>query len=162
MTEQQDKSPVGDMMKDPNIGLIGTGALVWILSFYVPFIGPLLSTGGFALVCLASAVTALKRPIDKAMVGLIMGAIIQIVGGYLAGVFLIGWILSPILTVVGGVMIIFFSIPLVVQTGKIPFVEEFQEAIKKQAKEDEEPSEETTDTTDEAAQGQEEFSDEGY
>ncbi len=162
MTEQQDKSPVADIMKDPNIGLIGTGALVWILSFYVPFIGPLLSTVGFALVCLASAVTALKRPIDKAMLGLIMGAVIQIVGGYLTGVFLIGWILSPILTVVGGVMIIFFAIPLAVQTGKIPFVEEFQEAIQKQAKEGEEKTDEQRDIADEETQEQEEESNEGY
>ena len=149
MTEQKDSSPVGDMMKDPNIGLIGTGALVWILSYFVPFIGPLLATGGFALVCLASAVTALKRPIDKAMLGLIIGAILHIVGGYLAGVILVGWILSPLLTVAGGVMIVFFSIPLVVQTGKIPFVEEFQEAIQKQAKEGEETTDEETDTIDE-------------
>lgn len=53
------------------------------------------------------------------------------IGYLLAGVFLIH-VIAPLFIVSGAVLIIFFAIPLAIQSGRVPFVEEMQKSIKAQ------------------------------
>ncbi|MFW9931633.1 MAG: hypothetical protein ACFFDR_03170 [Candidatus Thorarchaeota archaeon] len=127
---------IGEMQKDPNFGLILLGALLWIAGSYIPFIGPFFLTIGFGIVCTAAAITSLTRSSENAVFGLLLGGIIQVIGYYLAGVLLIG-LIAPIPIVLGGVLIIYFAIPLAIQTGRVPFIEEFQKKIDAQRHKDE-------------------------
>ena len=140
------ETPVTQLTKDPNFGLIVVGAIIWMLGMYIPFIGPFLLVAGFAMAASAIAISSLKRPTDKAIFGLLIGGIIQLIGYYIVLVPFIGWFLYPPLVVLGGVMILFFAIPLALQTGKVPFIEEIQAQLKR----DEKPAETTETPKDEA------------
>ena len=134
------ETPVTQLTKDPNFGLIVVGAIIWMLGMYIPFIGPFLLVAGFAMAASAIAISSLKRPTDKAIFGLLIGGIIQLIGYYIVLVPFIGWFLSPPLVVLGGVMILFFA---------IPFIEEIQAQLKRDEKPAETTETQTDETTDE-------------
>ena len=139
------ETPVTQLTKDPNIALIVVGAIIWMLGMYIPFIGPFFLVAGFAMAASAIAISSLQRPTDKAIFGLLLGGIIQLIGYYIANVLIIGFIAPPII-VLGGVMILFFAIPLALKTGKVPFIEEIQAQLKRAEK----PKETTETQKDEA------------
>ncbi|MHA1927611.1 MAG: hypothetical protein ACTSV2_03415 [Candidatus Thorarchaeota archaeon] len=144
------ETPVTQVTNDPNFMLILIGAIIWMLGMYnLLFIGPFLSVIGFAMTASAIAISSLKRPTDKAVVGLLIGGVIQLVGYYIIWVPFIGWFIYPPLVVLGGVMILFFAIPLALQTGKVPFIEELQAQLKR----DDTP-EEPTETPDDETTGE--------
>jgi hypothetical protein len=116
---------IGDLTSDPNFILIVVGALCWLLGFYTGPIGPLLVTGGFVLTCLATAATALKRPMANAWPGLILGAAFYLIGNAIWWIPLVG-LLSPFFIVFGGVLILFFAIPLAIQSGGVSLLQSFQ------------------------------------
>ncbi len=129
---------IGQLQRDPNFGLILLGALLWIVGFYnIPILSPFLLTIGFGLVCTAAAITSLQRSTENAIPGLLIGGIIQVIGYFVTGVPLIGFLISPPIIVMGGVIIIFFAIPLAIQTGKVPFIEEIQRKFEEQRHRDE-------------------------
>lgn len=117
---------IEEIRSDPNFIWVLLGGVLWLLGFFTPIIGPLMTTTGFALVCLASSVSALNRPIKNAWPALLAGGIIHLVGQYLVWIPLIGWVLAPFFIVFGSVMIIFFAIPLALQRGEVPVVKDLQ------------------------------------
>lgn len=116
---------ISDLTSDPNFILIVVGALCWLLGFYTGPIGPLFATGGFLLTCLATAATALKRPMTNAWPGLILGAALYLVGNSIWWIPLVG-LLSPFFIVSGGVLILFFAVPLAIQQGGVSLLQSFQ------------------------------------
>lgn len=128
MSEITSETAFDDITRDPNFLLIAVGGIAWIIGLYgVILIGPLLVTGGFVLTCFATAATALQRPTKGAWSGVILGTIIYLAGSATAWLPLIG-LISPILIVVGAIMILFFSIPLALQYGNKPLMNEMQKA----------------------------------
>ncbi|MHA1576158.1 MAG: hypothetical protein ACTSU3_02240 [Candidatus Thorarchaeota archaeon] len=140
-------SPITQIKQDPNIFLITIGAIIWLLGSYIPFVGPFFTVVGFGMTASAVAVSSLKRPTSNAIGGLLLGGIVQLVGYYLSIIPLINLIIAFPMIVLGGVMILYFAIPLAIQTGKVPFIEEIQAQIKREKESDsvEEPTEEETD-----------------
>ncbi len=129
------ETPVSQITSDPNFMLILVGAIIWMLGEYNIFlIGPLCVVIGFAMTASAIAISSLQRQTDKAVFGLLVGGVIQLAGYYIAWIPLVGWLIAPPLIVLGGVMIMFFAIPLAIQTGKVPFIEEIRAQIKKDEK----------------------------
>jgi len=135
-------SPINEIKQDPNIFLITIGAILWLLGSYIPFIGPFFTVIGFAMTASAVAISSLQRPTNNAIAGLLLGGIIQLIGYYLTLIPIIN-LISPPMIVLGGVMVLYFAIPLAIQTGKVPFIEEIQAQIKKEKVAD--SSEESTE-----------------
>ncbi|MFX0045299.1 MAG: hypothetical protein ACFE8Z_05585 [Candidatus Hermodarchaeota archaeon] len=125
MDEVIAEGAIGDFASDPNFILIVVGALCWLLGFYTGPIGPLFVTGGFVLTCLATAATALKRPMANAWPGLILGAALYLVGNSIWWIPLVG-LLFPFFIVSGGVLILFFAVPLAIQQGGVSLLQSFQ------------------------------------
>ncbi|TFF91960.1 hypothetical protein EU545_02465 [Candidatus Thorarchaeota archaeon] len=123
------KNALSEIASDPSFLMILAGAAIWYIGFYMLFIGPLFTTTGFALVCFASATTALKRPVTTAWPGMLLGGLVMVVGSYLTWIFIIG----PMIYVAGAVMVIFFAIPLAVQRGELPILTEIQKFWDKQS-----------------------------
>lgn len=123
------KSPFDEITSDPSFLMILAGAAIWYIGYYIWFIGPLFVTAGFALVCFACAITALKRPVATAWPGMLLGGLVMIIGMYLSFLLFIG----SLLYVVGAVMVIFFAIPLAVQRGELPVLTEIQKFWDKQS-----------------------------
>lgn len=136
-------SPINEIKQDPNIFLITIGAILWLLGSYIPFIGPFFTVVGFAMTASAVAISSLQRPTNNAIAGLLLGGIIQLIGYYLTLIPIINLIIAFPMIVLGGVMILYFAIPLAIQTGKVPFIEEIQAQIKKEKEAD--SSEESTE-----------------
>lgn len=112
--------------------MILIGALIWLAGLYdILLLAPLLLPIGLGLVCTAAAITSLQRPTENAVFGLLLGGLLQVVGYLLARIFLIT-LIAPLFIVSGAVLIIFFAIPLAIQSGKVPFIEEMQRTIKTQ------------------------------
>ncbi len=135
---------------DPNFLMILAGAIIWYLGYFILFFGGIFYTTGFVLVCFSAALTSLSRPVALAWPGLLLGALLQIIGYF---IFFIPF-LSPALIVIGGVAIVYFAIPLALQRGELPVITHLQKLVEsKMKKEDieditaEEPSKEDTDTT---------------
>ncbi|MFQ5833125.1 MAG: hypothetical protein ACE5H4_10510 [Candidatus Thorarchaeota archaeon] len=149
MTEITSENALGELASDPNFILIVVGALVWLLGFYTGPFGPLFETGGFVLTCLATAATALKRPIANAWPGLILGALLFLVGASIGWVPLVG-ILAPMLVVFGGVLILFFAIPIAIQTGGVPLLRSFQKLWESRVQKKEEAQPNKSDESEEA------------
>ncbi len=137
-------SPITQIKQDPNIFLITIGAIIWLLGSYIPIVWPFFTVVGFGMTASAVAVSSLQRPTSNAIGGLLLGGIIQLVGYYLSLIPLINLIIAFPMIVLGGVMILYFAIPLAIQTGKVPFIEEIQSQIKREKESDsvEEPTEE--------------------
>ncbi len=77
------------------------------------------------LTCLATAATALKRPMTNAWPGLILGAALYLVGNSIWWIPLVG-LLSPFFIVPGGVLVLFFAVPLAIQQGGVSLLKSFQ------------------------------------
>lgn len=125
MNEVIAEGAIGDLTGDPNFILILVGGLCWLLGFYTGPIAPLFNTGGFVLTCLATAATALKRPIANAWPGLLLGAVLYLIGNSIWWIPLVG-VLSPFFIVFGGVLILFFAVPLAIQQGGVSLLQSFQ------------------------------------
>jgi len=157
---EEPKSAFEQVTNDPNFLMILIGAIIWYVGFYTPFIGGLLISTGFVLVCFAAALNAVRRAVDIAWRGLLLGGLIQVIGYYL------GWVpfLGTLLIVVGGVLIMYFAIPLAIQKGELPILTQIQKVIddrkksekKKDEKEETSPeADEETDDTEETEIGSE-------
>jgi hypothetical protein len=150
MSRKKPLSAFDPIISDPNFILILIGAFIWFAGYYALLIAPLCWTFGFTLVCLASARTALSRPITDAWFGIFLGIILQIAGYYLTFIPLIG----PLGVVIGGVLVIFYAIPLALQKGDLPAISDLQKALKKdeakpeKAEKESEPEDEVEDTAD--------------
>lgn len=116
--------------KDPNYLMILAGAIIWFLGYYVIIIGGLFISTGFVLVCFATALNSVKRAVDAAWPGLLLGGLIEVIGLYLKNFPYIG----NILIVVGGVVIMYFTIPLAIQRGELPIITQLQKMIDAQKK----------------------------
>ena len=127
MSKKKPLSAFDPIISDPNFILILIGAFIWFVGYYALLIGPLCLTFGFTLVCLASARTALSRPITDAWFGIFLGIALQIVGYYLTFIPLVG----PLGIVIGGMLVIFYAIPLALQKGDLPAISDLQEALKR-------------------------------
>jgi len=116
--------------QDPNFIMILAGAIIWYLGYYIGILGGLFLSTGFVLVCFSAALNAIRRAIDIAWPGLLIGGLIQVVGYYLA------WIpfLGDALVVIGGVAIMYFAIPLAIQRGELPILTQIQKVIEAQKK----------------------------
>lgn len=124
--------------------MITIGAIIWLIGLYpILLIGPLFAVVGFAMTASAVAISSLQRPTNNAIAGLLLGGIIQLIGYYLTIIPIINFIIAFPMIVIGGVMILYFAIPLAIQTGKVPFIEEIQAQMKKEKDSDssEEPTE---------------------
>ncbi len=133
-------STIGQLQRDPNFFMILVGALIWLAGSYnLLLLAPLLLPIGLGLVCTAAAITSLQRPTENAVFGLLLGGLLQVVGYILRGIFLVS-LIAPLFTVSGAVLIIFFAIPLAIQSGRVPFVEEMQKSIKAQRHKREKPA----------------------
>ncbi|MCK5265797.1 MAG: hypothetical protein KAR03_09340 [Candidatus Thorarchaeota archaeon] len=146
------KNALNEIASDPNFLMILAGAIIWYVGYYVLFFGGLLLTTGFVLVCFSAALTSLSRPVALAWPGLLLGALLQIVGYF---IFFIPF-LSPALIVIGGVSIVYFAIPLALQRGVLPVITHLQKLVEsKMNKEEiediaaEEPLKEDAETTEE-------------
>lgn len=123
--------PFKELAKDPNFILIAIGAVIWFASPYIPLISPLFSTAGFVLTCLATAASALKRPATMTWPGLILGAILYLVGQYLLFIPILG----NAITVFGAVLILFSVVPMALQHGNAPLMESFSDIFDRKDKE---------------------------
>ncbi|MFW9907499.1 MAG: hypothetical protein ACFFEF_02905 [Candidatus Thorarchaeota archaeon] len=136
---------VTEIWKDPNIGIIVIGAMVWILGFYnIPILQPFLLTIGFGLTATATAISALQRSISSAKLGLIIGGILYLVGNFILGIPIIN-LIAPFIIVPGAVLILFYAIPLAIQSGKVPFVEEIKASLEHKGKKEKVVDTETDD-----------------
>jgi len=127
------KNALNEIASDPNFLMILAGAIIWYVGYYVLFFGGILLTTGFVLVCFSAALTSLSRPVALAWPGLLLGALLQIIG-YL--IFFIPF-LSPALIVIGGVAIVYFAIPLALQRGELPVITHLQKLVESKMKKEE-------------------------
>ncbi len=146
------KKALNEIASDPNFLMILAGAIIWYLGYYILFFGGIFLTTGFVLVCFSAALTSLSRPVALAWPGLLLGALLQIVGYFIFFVPFIG----PALIVIGGVAVVYFAIPLALQRGELPVITHLQKLVEskmnKEKIEDitaEESSKDDTDTTEE-------------
>lgn len=149
------KNALNEIASDPNFLMILAGAIIWYVGYYVLFFGGILLTTGFVLVCFSAALTSLSRPVALAWPGLLLGALLQIIGYF---IFFIPF-LSPALIVIGGVAIVYFAIPLALQRGELPVITHLQKLVEsKMNKEEiediaaEEPLKENEDTAEEESE----------
>lgn len=126
---EEPKNAFTEITSDSSFLMILAGAAIWYIGYYIWYIGPLFSTSGFALVCFACAITALKRPVITAWPGMLLGGLVMIIGNYLISFFILG----PMIYVAGAVMVIFFAIPLALQRGELPVLTELQKFWEKQS-----------------------------
>lgn len=131
----------------PNFLMIVIGAVIWLLGFFIPFIGPLFIVAGFGLTTIATIQAAMTKPVTSALPGLLLGGIIQLIGYYFAWVIIVGWVLSPLFIVAGGVLVIFYGSSLALQRADIPIVKDIEDFIDSRKKK--ETKEETVETVDE-------------
>ena len=133
-----DSNFLRDLTKDPNLFGILIGAALWIVGLYmytlIQIIGVVLNTIGFTLTCFATAASALKRPVNQAWIGVLFGAVLYLLGPFIP-------LLNNIIFVAGAVMILFFAIPLALQTGKVPMMENLQEFLEENIKKKQEAPE---------------------
>jgi hypothetical protein len=122
-----------EVIRDPNFLAILLGAAIWLVGAYLPLIGPLFVTAGFAVTVFATASTASIRRSKGAWPGLLIGGLIYLVGLYLPWVPLVG-LLAPLLQVTGAVLILFFAIPIALRYGNAPLMETFQSEWAKRSK----------------------------
>jgi len=146
------KKALNAIAKDPNFLMILAGAIIWYLGYYVLFFGGIFYTTGFVLVCFSAALTSLSRPVALAWPGLLLGALLQIIG---YSILFIPFI-APALIVIGGVAIVYFAIPLALQRGELPVITHLQKLVESKMKKEEieniseeEPMKEDADTDDE-------------
>ena len=146
------KKALNVIASDPNFLMILAGAIIWYLGYFILFFGGIFLTTGFVLVCFSAALTSLSRPVALAWPGLLLGALLQIVGYFIFFVPFLG----PALIVIGGVAVVYFAIPLALQRGELPVITHLQKLVEskmnKEKIEDitaEESSKEDTDTTEE-------------
>ncbi len=151
LTEVTSENAIGDLIGDPNFILILVGALVWLLGFYTGPIGPLFLAGGFVLTCLATAATALKRPMTNAWPGLILGAVCYLLGESIGWIPLVA-IVAPLLIVFGGVLILFFAIPIAIQSGGISLLQSFQKLWETRTQKKEQAQPEKSDESEEMSE----------
>ncbi len=134
---------LNDLTKDPNLFGIIVGAAIWIVGLYtllvIQIIGVILNAIGFTLTCFATAASALKRPVNQAWIGLLIGFILYTMGPFVP-------LLNNLIFVSGAVMILFFAIPLALQTGKVPMMENLQEFLDENIKKKQEKSTSEDDT----------------
>ena len=127
-----EKNFLQDLMTDPNIFGIIVGAAIWISGLYLVFlssvISTILNTIGFTLTCFATAASALKRPVNQAWIGLLIGIILYLLGPFTP-------LINHVIFVAGAVMILFFAIPMALTTGKVPMMENLQEFLDENIKE---------------------------
>jgi uncharacterized protein YacL len=109
-----------EVIRDPNFLAILLGAAIWLVGAYLPLIGPLFVTAGFAVTVFATA-------------GLLIGGLIYLIGLYLPWVPLVG-LLAPLVQVTGAVLILFFAIPIALRYGNAPLMETFQSEWAKRSK----------------------------
>jgi hypothetical protein len=137
-----------NLRSDPNLFGILVGSIIWIAGLYIlpviSIIGVVINSIGFTITCFATAASALKRPINQAWIGLLIGSILYILGPLVP-------IVNNFIFVAGAVMILFFAIPMALQTGKVPMMENLQEFLDENIKRKQEKEStdqvETTDTT---------------
>ena len=123
----------------PNFLLILVGAAIWLLGYYVWFIGPFFAVAGFGLTIIATSQAAMSRPISSALPGFFLGGAIYVIGSYIALIPLVGWILGPILIIIGGVMILFYGFSIALQRIDIPVVKNLEDFLEAQQKKKDEP-----------------------
>ncbi|TFG32265.1 hypothetical protein EU527_10495 [Candidatus Thorarchaeota archaeon] len=127
---EEPKNVLEQIGNDPNYLLIIAGAIIWFIGFYIGILGGLFLSTGFVLVCFASALNAVRRAVEAAWPGLLIGGLIQVIGYYLTWLPFIG----TLLIVVGGVVIMYFAIPLAIQRGELPIITHLQKLIESQKK----------------------------
>ena len=127
---EEPKNIFEQIRNDPNFLMILAGAIIWYVGYYAGFLSGLLLSVGFVLVSFAAALNSVRRAIDIAWPGLLLGGLIQVIGYYL------GWIafLGNLLIVIGGVAILYFAIPLAIQKGELPILTQIQKVIEDQKK----------------------------
>jgi hypothetical protein len=123
----------GDVARDPNFLAIILGAAVWLIGPYIPFIGPLFVTAGFIVTVFATASTAATRPTKGAWPGLMLGALLYLVGLFLPWVLILG-LFAPLVQIPGAVLILFFGIPIALRYSNAPLVDTFQDEWAKRSK----------------------------
>jgi len=149
VTDLSNNNFLEDIISDPNLLGILVGAAIWIVGLYtigwISFVGVILNTIGFTLTCFATAASALKRPVNQAWIGLLIGVIFYVLGPFIP-------LFYNFIFVAGAVMILFFAIPMAIQTGKVPMMENLQEFLdmnikEKKEKQESEPIEADTEET---------------
>lgn len=138
-----------NLRTDPNLFGILVGSLIWIAGLYIQgvisIVGIVLNGIGFTLTCFATAASALKRPVNQAWIGLLIGLILYILGPFVPFVY-------HFVFVAGAVMILFFAIPMALQTGKVPMMENLQEFLDDNIKKKKEGDSSEPTTTTKSAQ----------
>ncbi|TFG31778.1 hypothetical protein EU527_11645 [Candidatus Thorarchaeota archaeon] len=127
---EEPKNVLEQIGDDPNYLLILAGAIIWYVGFYIGILGGLFQSTGFALVCFATALNAVRRAVEAAWPGLLIGGLVQVIGFYLTWIPFIG----NLLIVVGGVAILYFAIPLAIQRGELPIITHLQKLLESQKK----------------------------
>jgi len=139
----------------PNIILILFGAIIWYLSFFVPWVYPFFTVAGFGLTCISTVQSAMTRPVTSAFPGLLMGGILQVLGYYMLPFGIIGVIFGGALIVFGGIMILFYGSSLALQRVDIPIVKNLEDFIDSKTKKKEitkKPEEKIVDVEDETTE----------
>ena len=101
-----------EVRKDPYFLLILFGGIIWYIALLLGIFGYLGITLGFTLTCFATTAYALKRPIELAWPGLLVGVIVHFIGLLILG--LIPFI-GPAIYVLGHILILFFAVPLAIR-----------------------------------------------
>jgi len=130
-----------------NFLLILVGAVVWILGYYVPFIGPFFMVAGFGLTIIATAQAAMSRPVSSVLPGLLIGGLIQLIGYYIFLIPVAGWFIGPAIIVFGGVLLLFYAFSVALQRIDIPVVKNLEDFLESQQKKKDEPKTEPEDVT---------------
>ena len=146
---------IEQVTSSPNFLMIVIGAVIWLLGFFIPFIGPLIIVAGFGLTTIATIQAAMVKPVTSAFPGLLLGGLIQLIGYYVGWVILVGFFLSPLLIVTGGVLILFYGSSLALQRADIPIVkniEGFIDSRKKKEVSKEAEKEEAADVEEETVE----------
>lgn len=130
---EEPKNVLEQIRSDPNFLMIFVGAVIWFIGFYISILGGLFLTAGFVLVSFATALNALKRAIEVAWPGLLLGGLMHVIGLYLNQ---IPWLplIGNILIVCGSVAILYFAIPLAIQKGELPILTQLQKVLESQKK----------------------------
>jgi hypothetical protein len=122
-----------DVARDPNFLAIILGAALWLLGAYIPLIGPFFVAAGFVVTVFATASTAAIRPTNGAWPGLMIGAVVYLVGLFMPWVPLVN-LFAPLVQIPGAVLILFFGIPLALRYSNAPLMNTFQDEWAKRSK----------------------------
>jgi len=145
MSTNEKEDFMDSLQSDPHFIYILISAAIWVIGAYVPLIGSILTTVGFAATCFTTAITALKRPTATAWPGVIVGVVLRIVASFIGWVPFLG-LLAPIISIIGNVLILYFVVPLAIQQGEEILGETMKrlEGAKEEAIEEAAEEEETT------------------